>query len=443
MSEILDYANRIKELKERIRTSINNKGISVSTDVPLSEYSAKISLIEESEPIWARNDLTGEIAEGDKVWVSPLSKTSELIYKWYSTTQFNNYTYLYLTPFKGYDTLMGDCNNKCVLYNFDQTNNTLNKVDGTAYNGSYNNYNLFMIMASDNVVLYDTSSDFESDNTLYIQTATSYLTTCMRHDLLPFGWAYNGSTHALSKWDMNTGIIDWSTVYGNMTNQTVFPIGNCLLYINKNGDTILNITSSTKYKKWVKNNETQEFEYKGEINYNSDVDLKNYVIKGVTSDEKYLMLEYKHNNDSYKTFKIIELVDNGSNFGNIFNDLNIERGSHTYWYPSTQMLISTYNGVIRLWKYDSINGFVEQSLDFGGLTFSTNNPATLNFDASVICVNDNTNGVYLYSLVEQSENNYKAIPFMRQNFNKNSVTGFLTGQKNDLDNTVEVRTLTV
>lgn len=440
MSEILDYANRIKELKERIRTSINNKGISVSTDVPLSEYSAKISLIEESDPIWARNDLTGEIAEGDKVWVSPLSKTSELIYKWYSTTQFNNYTYLYLTPYKGYDTLMGDCNNNCVLYNFDQTNNTLNKVDGTAF--GYSNTNLFMIMVSDNVVLYS-ASNLQSSSTLYIQTATSYLTTCMRHDLLPFGWAYNGSTHALSKWDMDTGIIDWSTVYGNMTNQTVFPNGNYLLYINKNGDTILNITSSTKYRKWVKNNETQEFEYKGEVNYNSDVDLHYYVIKGVTSDEKYLMLEFYSNANYKKTFKIIELVDNGSNFGNIFNDLNIEIDSHTYWYPSTQMLISTYNGVIRLWKYDSINGFVEQSLDFGGLTFSANKPATLNFDASVICINDNTNGVYLYSLVEQSENNYKVIPFIRQNFNKNSVTGFLTGQKNDLDNTVEVRTLTV
>ena len=57
MVEIIDLANSIAETKENIRTAINERGISVDTNIPFSQYPQKIKEIARDPSFYARNDL--------------------------------------------------------------------------------------------------------------------------------------------------------------------------------------------------------------------------------------------------------------------------------------------------------------------------------------------------------------------------------------------------
>lgn len=375
--------------------------------------------------VWARNDLGASytVTAGDKVWLSPISTEMEQEYKWTSTSQFGNYTTLYLMQYEGFDSIF-KAGNYSQLYVFDSTEETMTTVTGTGLgtNAGFSNA----------VYVSPYITTFKASTSEY-QTSSGH-GTITRTQYLHHGWSIDYSSHNLYKYNTETAAIDTGTTYGT----SVAVTDNTFIYVNKAGTACFSIYSTSYpslYRRLIANAQgvfaaqTQQ----ATPNTRSIVD---YNVLGATSDEKYLIIYKPYAGPSSPASNaIFEFNADATDFVGEYTDLNLS-GAISF-YPHNQILTANDAGTIRMWKYDATNGFVEQNIDFGETTFSSSNPVTLNYDASKMCVNDGSNGVYLFTLNAASPNSYKAIPFKRINFNSNSFTGILTGEESGT--TVEVK----
>lgn len=377
--------------------------------------------------VWARNDLGASytVTAGDKVWLSPISTEMEQEYKWTSTSQFSNYTTLYLMQYEGFDSIFR-ASDYSGLYVFDSTEETMTYVEGT-WLGNNQKDNIVYVSPYITTVKASSGSEY--------QTSSGH-GTIARTQYLHHGWSIDYYSCNLYKYNTETAAIDTDTTYGTSADVT----DNMFIYVNKAGTACFDASGSTypyRYYRHIANDQGVFTHYAAKDTPNRRT-IYNYNILGATSDEKYLIIYKPYLSPSSPASNaIFEFNADATDFVGEYTDLNLS-GAITF-YPHNQILIANDAGSIRMWKYDPTNGFVQQNIDFGETTFSSGNPVTLNYDASKMCVNDGSNGVYLFTLNAASPNSYKAIPFKRINFNSNAFTGILTGQESGT--TVEVKTV--
>lgn len=384
--------------------------------------------------IWARNDLGASytVTAGDKVWVCEISTSMSQQYVWNSTAQFSQYTSLFLTPYTGYETILRaqTSSNSNRLYVFDDDAETLTLVEGTAASG------IHAIYYSPSVVGYRTTQT-GTGTKISVQTATGTLLDDKnkKTSYLHHGWSIYETN--LYKWNMNTGVIDTGTIYGTFaTAPNTSSTGTFFQYMNVAGTAFFeNVSGGSTYCVYLPD-ANNVYTKQTAVNVPSSINLNLYSVLGATSDEKYLILGYCYTNyyTSSSPARIFELTSDRTELKSLYTDLDIT-GAVSF-YPEMQILIANNAGTIKMWKYDTTNGFVQQNIDFGSVTFTQTKPVTLNYDASMMCVNDDTAGVYLFSLVAAAPNTYKAVPFSHLNFNSNYYTGILTGEVSG--NNVEV-----
>lgn len=94
MTDLLSYANSIKETKDEIRTLLNNRGISVDASEKFSAYPAKIDLLgripgsgspsDEAEILTVKNNTGSTLSAGDKVFLCCAGNVEQVTKKEYS-----------------------------------------------------------------------------------------------------------------------------------------------------------------------------------------------------------------------------------------------------------------------------------------------------------------------------------------------------------------------
>ena len=169
----------------------------------------------------------------------------------------------------------------------------------------------------------------------------------------------------------------------------------------------------------------------------------NYQCVGVTSDAKYAFFQYFNINtgisNGYSPF-IVNVSSEG--YLSLANNLNIDlTNACLTFYPDEQLLfVSHNNNTLSVYKYDETLGFVEQYIDLGEIIPRSSQRIGKNYDGTLISLQDSDNVLRVLRLAEVSTHTYKAMPFIHKNFLSTSFTGILTGNKNAINNTVEVST---
>lgn len=449
MTEIIDVANAIAEIKENIRTAINERGISVDTTIPLSQYPQKITEIARDPAFYARNDLgVTEIESGTKVLIQPLEQQSGLVVAFTNALQKENWGALCLYPSSNTRFMCdnGTYSGGCGLYSWNEEQgleviyNTTDELSSSNYSMYYMGVKYFSPKlihrfyydgnTSGNYQYYWTESEVKRGNQyeyiyndgLGVKSATSSNWTLWKVD-------ENGEFTEQIGQDV-TGA-NLGQYYDN-------------IYVSPDGKYVVSMYS---FYIWENTDGALTRRSSQESNLQSIVNNKNYnKTLGGTYDGKYIIVNRYNNsadeNGCHNFPAIIQVSDDYKTFTEV-TDFAIT-GLPT-WYPWLQtLLVKNALGVVRMFKYE--NGeWNEKTLDFPNeFTNGSDNRVTLNYDGSQICVADsvnfNTGAVYLYNL-EVTPNGYKAIPLTPYNFNTKCYTAYATGNINVENGTVEVNAL--
>lgn len=447
MTELFDFAKLTKEIKEQIRTAINERGIAVDTKVPFAEYPSKVKQIARDPAFNARNDLgVTEIEAGTKVLIQPLEQQSGLVVKFSNALQKQNWGCLSLYP---YTTTRLMCDTAryyggCGMYSWTEEQG-LEEIFTTNTNTEYyanQMYNQGLKFFSPNIAMRFDSNSSPSDSYQYYWTPDSVVTSEQDCHIYNDGYGIKGVySNNWTLWKVN-GNGEFTEQIG----QDVFGEGvnryDKWLYISPNGKYIVRVNDWRLY--------TNE---DGAITrtLTSLPDLQtivsskgNYHILGGTSDGKYMIVNrYSNNADENGCHNFPAIIEMSNNYRTYSELTDFAITGLPTWYPWLQTLcVKNALGVVRMFKYADGN-WEEISIDFPDtFTSGQDGRVTLNYDGTQICVTDSQNyqtgSVYLYNL-EVTANGYKAVPYTPHNFNTKSYTAYATGNIND--KTVEVNAL--
>lgn len=410
--------------------------------------------------VWAKNQLGSQyvVTEGDKVWLSPISSENQQIYKWDSNSSYTSWKRISLASYSGVDTYLRLCvqprngASSSTTYNVGQlltdvpTTGDMEKISGNYVpNASYQSmYCIYHATPSlDHLIVNASNSSWSLS--WYNQTKTRCSLATYKYLNNGFGFSWNNTSYIATIVRMaDDGTIGATMGSSSNThaNSIMYPI-----YIFPDGQTVIGVNYASNggvYK--FKRNSGGTYLPDSQLTLNdgitrADLYFQNGIL-GPTSDGKYLLMSlagyYAGGNTKLRVYKF----DNNYTSISLYTGLGVTDDYSSNFYPYSDTLVawSPSSGIIRMWKYDSTNGFVEKTLDFGDVIFTSVircQGVTLNYDCSMMCVNSGDNGVYLFSLQAAEPNTYKAIPFNRTNFNSTSFTGILTG--NTQDDNVEVK----
>lgn len=447
MTELFDFAKSTKEIKEQIRTAINERGISVDNSIPFSQYPQKIKEIARDPAFNARNDLgVTEIEAGTKVLVQPLEQQGGLVVKFFNALQKANWGGLCLYP---YTTTRLMCDTAyyyggCGMYSWTEEQG-LEEIFTTStgkddYGQEMRNQGLKFL--SHNLVMRFHYNGNPSDYSQYYWKEDGVVTGKESEYIYNNGYGVkNAPSSNWTLWKVNdngefteqigqdvTGYglgRNFTQIYVSPNGQYVIQAGDRHLWKN-DGGAITRISTSIP-------------------DLSTIVNSKSYFnILGGTSDGKYMIVNrysnYADENGVNNFPAIIEMSNDYQTYTEL-TDFAIT-GLPT-WYPWLQTLcVKNAQGIVRMFKYAD-GKWEEISIDFPDtFTSGQDGRVTLNYDGSQICVTDSQNyqtgSVYLYNL-EVTANGYKAVPYTPHNFNTKSYTAYATG--NITANTVEVNAL--
>lgn len=410
--------------------------------------------------VWAKNQLGSQyvVTEGDKVWLSPISSENEQIYKWDSNSSYTSWKRISLCSYSGVDTYLRLCvqprngGTTSTTYDFGQlltdvpTTGNVEVISGNyvphdSYQSMYCVYHATPLL--DHLIVNASNSSWSFST--YSQTKTGCYLATYKYLNNGFGFSWSSSTHITTIVRMaDDGTVGETvgTSYNSSIQDIMYPI-----YIFPDGQTVIGVNWNDQGGVWqFKLNSNGKYVYDTQLTLNDGLTRSNIFLDvsmlGATSDGKYLVgVPYGYWVGGSYHIRILKFDNNYTSIS-LYTGLGVNDSYSCNFYPYSDTLVAWLpsDGIIRMWKYDSTNGFVEKTLDFGGVTFPSiliTQGVTLNYDCSMMCVNTGDNGVYLFSLQAASPNTYKAIPFNRTNFNSTSFTGILTG--NTQDDNVEVK----
>ena len=446
MTELFDFAKSTKEIKEQIRTAINERGIAVDTKVPFAEYPSKVKQIARDPAFNARNDLgVTAIGSGTKVLIQPLEQQGGLVVKFSNALQKSNWVGLCLYP---YSTTRLMCD-------IDSSYGTCGVFSWTEETGLEE--------------IYSTTTDVNSSGTQMHYAGLKFLSNSLVTRCNYGGYAYGDTQYYWT----NDGVVTssqnqyiYNDGYGikkaTSGNWTLWKVNNNGEFTEQIGQEVSDISLGSYYNLVYVSPDGQNVVYGDGYLWKNDsgaltkildsipslttiLKTKSYYhILGGTSDGKFMIANrYTSSADSngIRNFPaLIEISDDYQTYTE-YTDLDIT-GLPT-WYPWLQTLcVKNAQGVVRMFKYAD-GKWEEISIDFPDtFTSGCDNRVTLNYDGTQICVTDGTNyntgAVYLYNL-EVTANGYKAVPYTPHNFNTKSYTAYATGKITA--NTVEVNAL--
>lgn len=411
--------------------------------------------------VWAKNQLGSQyvVTEGDKVWLSPISSENEQIYKWDSNSSYSDWKAITLCSYSGVDTYLRLCaansssHQHCQLATFD-IQSGIENISGNS-TGSTDNVWRYYSSFHATPQLDEMRINKDAGSSLYTwamynQTKISCVATNYRYRVNGFAYKIilsgQGAGTYIVRMDESGNVGEEVGYVAKPGQYDIYPI-----YISSDGSSMIvdyrsssNINYDYMYKYILNSNNQYVYDSAFTVKDNlHPYDIyANAGFRGFTSDGKYLIKTSAYNYLGGSNNLMIIEFDHINKSVSLYTGLGTNSNYNCNFYPYSDTLVAwdATNLIIRMWKYDSTNGFVEKTLDFGDVIFTNINSAdgvTLNYDCSMMCVNCGNSGVYLFSLQAAEPNTYKAIPFNRTNFNSTSFTGILTG--NSQDDNVEVK----
>lgn len=447
MTELFEFAKTTKEVKEQIRTAINERGIEVDDTVPFSQYPQKIKEIARDPAFNARNDLgVTEIEAGTKVLIQPLEQQSGLVVKFSNALQKENWGCLTLYPYSTTRLMCdtGRYQGGCGMFSWTEEQGLEEIFTTTTGIADYANqmYYQGLKFFSPNIAMRYDCGSISSDSRQYYWTPDSVVTSEQDNHIYNDGYGIKGVySNNWTLWKVNengefTEQIG-QDVYGEGVNRT-----SNYLYISPNGKYIVRIND---WRLYTNEDGAITRTLTSLPDLQTIVSSKNYYhILGGTSDGKFMIVNrYSNSADENGVNNFPAIIEMSNDYQTYTELTDFAITGLPTWYPWLQTLcVKNAQGVVRMFKY--VDGKWEEiSIDFPDtFTSGQDGRVTLNYDGTQICVTDSSNyqtgSVYLYNL-EVTANGYKAVPYTPHNFNTKSYTAYATG--NITANTVEVNAL--